>query len=770
MKTILTLLLSTITFLSYSQLKPIGSWTDHLPYQSGTSITVANNIVYCGTKTGLFSYNTEDGSISRFSKVNILNDVNIEMISYNTFNDVLIVVYQNANIDLIRGNTSINIPFIKDAEGITNKTINDITYHNDKTILSFGFGIVELNTNRNEISDTYQFGVNGAELEIQSSLIFEGKIYAATKSGLYIANLSSNLLDFNSWAKSNIRNDYNFKKLFLLDNNLYTITNNNINDIDSLFQLNNTQQTYVQGSTNETFKQLFVSNNQILYYATKDHILTYNSSFIETNSSIKSNNNLNGLIVSQHNNLMYLVDPFVPLNEFDGQNVTKTIRPNGPQDKQVFDIEASGGKIWVVPGGIDGAYNSTFNVGSIYSYSNGEWTNYSPGEFPSLNGSYDLASVKINPKDKDDVYFGSFGTGLYRFNGKTPFIKYDESNSSIEQRSDVVWDWTGVVGIDFDKDNNLWVTNTYNTNCLKARINNIWYSYGFSGAISSSTAVTDLVITESGQKWMVLPRDNAILVYDDNGTPLDPQDDRATKLSSEVGNGNIPGIVGINITLDKKDQIWVGTSDGIAVFFNPEDVFETGKRDAKRILIDGEENVEELLANTTITDITVDGANRKWVSTSESGVYLLSEDGTEEIHHFTTENSPLFSNTIQAIAVDNQTGEVFIGTADGIISYRGTATEGSEKFTDVSVFPNPVKESYRGPITISGLVNNSTIKITDISGALVNELRSIGGQAIWDGTNFNGTRAQTGVYLIFSSAEDEGEKLRTHIGKVLFIN
>src|SRR5690606_17608765 len=124
--------------------------------------------------------------------------------------------------------------------------------------------------------------------------------------------------------------------------------------------------------------------------------------------------------------------------------------------------------------------------------------------------------------------------------------------------------------------------------------------------------------------------------------------------------------------------------------------------------------------------------------TEGAGVFLLSPDGTKEIHHFTTANSPIFSNNIASLSVDNKTGEVFIGTDLGIISYRSDATEGQENFSKVKISPNPVHSSYSGPITISGLMPNSTVKITDISGNLINEIISVGGQIVWNGTNFKG--------------------------------
>lgn len=767
MKKTFTTLLTLLSLVSFAQLKPLGSWTEHMPHRVGTSITSNGTSIFCATRSGLFTFNTQDGSLSRYTKVNKLNDINVAQVKYNSFNGTTVIVYQNGNIDILKGNSVFNLPFIKDKIDITNKQINDISFFNEKAFLSFGFGIVELNTDRNEISDTYQFGNNGSEITVNSTVQVGNNIYGATDEGVYISNVNSNLLDFNSWVKQSYWSNKTIKKLFVFNDHIFSVVNTDSRD--SIFDINNGNPQFLASSATDGYRAVFTNEEEIIF-ASANAIEIFDDNLNKVSSITRSNNGVVGILRSSKNNLLYIVDTFNPLVENDGNSDIQVLRPNGPFDSGVFDLAAKDGVLWAVPGGMDKAYSSTFNLGKIYRLEGGNWTNYTNFNQAILSSSYDLASIKINPENPNDVYFGSFGTGLYRFNEQLPFIKYDDSNSGLEQRNDVVWDWIGAVGVDFDENNNLWVTNSYNTNCLKARINNTWISYNFQNFLSSSTAVTDLIITESGHKWIVLPRDNAIIVFNDNGTYTNTADDEAIRLNSETGNGAIPGIVGINITKDKKGQIWVGTTDGIAVFFNPDQVFENGKRDAQRILIEGVENVEVLLASTTINDISIDGANRKWIATEEAGVYLLSEDGTEEIHHFTAENSPLLSNSVSSIAIDDKTGEVYFGTANGIISFRGTATEGKENFSDVSVFPNPVREDYTGPIAISGLMDNSTVKITDISGNLVNELRSIGGQAIWYGDTFRGDRAKTGVYLIFNSAENEEESLKTHVGKILLIN
>jgi len=132
----------------------------------------------------------------------------------------------------------------------------------------------------------------------------------------------------------------------------------------------------------------------------------------------------------------------------------------------------------------------------------------------------------------------------------------------------------------------------------------------------------------------------------------------------------------------------------------------------------------------------------------------MSDDGKDELIHFNSSNSPLLSNNIVKINVNPVTGEVWFGTAEGIISFRGDATSGKEDFSSVYVFPNPVREDFEGVVTVTGLVENSSVKITDISGNLVYETTSTGGQATWDLRNYRSARVTTGVYLVFCSNED----------------
>lgn len=754
---------------SFAQLKPVGSWTDHLPYQSGTSIATDGVLVYCATKTGLFTYNSLDNSIQTFSKVNLLNDINISQISYSRQASSLVIVYENSNIDILKNGRVINLPFLKNSTQ-SQKFINEIKIQGTLAYLSFGFGIMVLDLERTEIVDTYKFGPNGNAINVNSTETLGEFIYAATNAGIYQATLSDNLLDFNSWSKIPFKSSRPIFKLFKNQYLNIIVDENGISD--SAFYLSNDQYfpiDSVSGKKYQAFSKTI--DNQFIYYSLNDVIFL--DTLSQPTKQFEFNNRLIAGGQTTFNNRYFVINTFDPLVEFDiNSNLVKLItKPNGPFEKSIFDIEVSEKFIWSVGGRHTSSYNNGFNGGRVYRYDKFNWVNYINFYEPSLQDVIDLVSVTINPNDDNEVYFGSWSEGLIKFNNQLPFQTFGVDNSSLKER-EALPGWVGVSETEFDENGNLWVTNTFNTNCLSVlKTNGSWKSFNFSDFLKSpETAIYDLLVDENGYKWIALERDNELLVFDDKGTIDNTSDDETILLTSEVGNGSIPGSRGLIMELDKDGALWLGSSDGIAVHYNPSNIFESGSKDFQRVIVFDGENNEIVLENANITALAIDGSNQKWIGTDNSGVLLLSEDGKETLLEFNVDNSPLFSNSINAIAIDDFTGEVYIATAEGLLSYRATATKGFENFNTVNVFPNPVRSNYEGSITIQGLLANSTVKITDISGTLINELKSDGGTVVWDGNNFNGRRASTGVYLLFMSGEDQDGDLETKVGKIMFVN
>ena len=316
-----------------------------------------------------------------------------------------------------------------------------------------------------------------------------------------------------------------------------------------------------------------------------------------------------------------------------------------------------------------------------------------------------------------------------------------------------------ITGLDFDSKNNLWIANSGTDRRLSVKTNdNNWYSFNI-----GSSDISKLVVDENDYKW-ILNRDGNFIVYNDNKTPSNSADDRYKMITTVAGQGGLPAAANC-MAMDKNGTMWIGTNDGLALFYSTSKIFQQGVNyDASRILVprnDGTGQADYLLSGESVLSIAIDDANNLWVGT-KNGVFYISNNGLTEYHHFTEDNSPLLSNTVQGIAIDAD-GNVFFATDKGIISYKGVATEGKKTNSDVIVYPNPVRQNYSGLVGIKNLVPNSLVKITTVDGSFVTHLYSEGGQAVWDCTTIEGDKVAPGVYLIFISDKTGYETFATKI-------
>jgi hypothetical protein len=357
-----------------------------------------------------------------------------------------------------------------------------------------------------------------------------------------------------------------------------------------------------------------------------------------------------------------------------------------------------------------------------------------------------------DPADDGHYFVSSWGNGIYEFREGEDLKNFNQYNSPL---TSIIpgENYTRICGLAFDRSGTLWMTQSGVPGNLKAlKKDGTWISASLNLNVP---VVGDMLINGSDHIWALLPRGHGLLVYDFAGTPETISDDRYVRLQVEDAEGHVMNNV-FSITEDRDGNIWVGTDQGPAVYYNPGKVFSSDLK-AARIKIprnDGSGLADYLLGTETVTTIAVDGANRKWFGTMSSGAYLMSDDGKEELLHFNSVNSPMLSDNMVKISVNGLSGDVWFGTSEGIISYRGNATTGKDDYSGMYVFPNPVREDYEGPLTVTGLVEGSSVKITDISGNLVFESISLGGQVTWDLRNYRSARVTTGVYLVFCSNED----------------
>lgn len=757
-------------FPSKAQNIAIGEWRTHLPYNQVIDVAVAGDIIFAATSYSMFTYNTGDSRIELIDKVEGLSDVGINKIDYNKNLGALLVVYSNGNMDIIRHNGSIiNISDIKDKDILGNKAINNIMFKGDYAYLSCGFGIVVLDMSKEEIYDTYYIGPSGDAINVLDMTYNDTSFFAATESGVYYANLNSGFLaDFNQWHK-----DYRMK----YPNFAYNIVESFAGKIyanyykggfqgDTMFVFNGQGWDYFEKQNTGRHHEFLVRDDK-MYCVSRYSIEIYTANgMLETLIWQIAGEGYEPLAIDKGSSeYLWIGDVNKGLIKNWLTYLGEFYKPNGPGSKNVFALDAEGKNVWVAPGGRQGDWGKSYNIEGVFSFVDESWSTMNRKNTPALDTISDMVTVKVDPTNPSVAYVGSFQEGVLKFENNELVTIYSENNSSLRP-----WvaapSLVNVSGLDFDYQHNLWVANTGAPDILSVlKSDGNWRSYNLGGSLSGIDVGT-LMVDNNNQKWIIKRSDKLVIVFNDNNTLDITTDDKVKILSSASGDGAIPGSKVYSMATDLDGEVWIGSDQGVCVFRSPSRIFESGVNfDAQRILVprnDGSGLADILLETEVVTAITIDGANRKWIGTQRAGVFLLSADGLEQIYNFTTSNSPLLSNSITGITIDSD-GEVFIGTDNGVISFRAEATPVQPPGSPVYAFPNPVRESYTGVIAIKGLVNGATVKITDTYGNLVYETISEGGQATWDGKNFSGRQSATGVYLVYMVTSDGDEKVMTKI-------
>ncbi len=750
---------------------PIGSWNIHLPYYQCTSVTMSTSHVWTATDNSLFRLTKADFSTEKITKIEGLSDLSIGTVEYNPYNGVVVVGYQNGNVDIIKGNKVYNLPDIKRSQIVANKSINSVYFIGAIAYVSTGFGIIVIDTDRNEIKDTYLIGPNGAYLAVYDIISDGTTIFAATATGIYNALLSNPFLaNFSSWNQYSGLPIGAYNSIEIFNGRLITCQTRQPAQfaLDFVWYTDIATIAWDTLVDSITVMDMQVANNG-LFIADKFGILEYDAGLSLTHIWYTQGNNVglwpNDIAVDVNATIWY-ADDQVGLVHMLNDQYGIAYRPNGPVSTSAAFMDFEEGRLCVAPGGKDDAWNNIYNRAGISFYQNNWWDVMKKETVLALDTLDDINFCKIDPSDNTHVWLGSWGKGLIEVRNNQVVNVFNHYNSILDRK--VEYSWCGIGGIQYDEEGNLWMVNSHTMQCLKVRKpDGTWGEFDFQGFVVTGTTVGNLMITENGQKWIILPRNGGMLVFDDNGTIDNLLDDNKKKLGFTAGIGAMPGTDVLCMAEDKDNEVWIGTDQGIAVFYCAETIFASGGCDAQQILIQQGEYTQILMESQVVTAIAVDGANRKWIGTESGGVFLMSEDGTTEIQHFTADNSPLLSDNVTGITIDPATGEVFFSTGKGIVSYKSDAVEGEDFNGDVYAYPNPVKPEYHGPIAIKGLVRDADVKICDIAGNLIFQTTALGGQAIWDGNNFAGERAASGVYIVFITNEDGTQKKVT---KILLMN
>lgn len=665
MKLSYILLLCFICLLPVRAQRAVGEWQSYLSYHNPTRCETAGSKLFIVANGGLYAYDKDDTAIQTYSKSSPLSDTDISFIAYQPAYKSLLIVYSNANIDLLEEEEYVyNLPDYKNKNMTQDKTVNQACFYNEYVYLSTASGILCINLKKHEISNYYPLNRN-----VLACNVSDNHLYAATHEGLFAGLLTDNLLDVNNWSK--------------------------VSDDVSAF-------------------------------------------------------------LSEHRD--------IPFKEEVPHNLT----PNSPIRNYPYYMNFSGERLLIAGGGH--IADRLGRHGTIMTYEDNTWNSFQEeGISEQTRHQYrDINCVVQDSQDDTHHFAASAGEGIYEFKDGRLINWYSMHNSPLQSAvPDEPWadNYVRVNGLIYDKENNLWMVSCEVPNMVNVLTKNAeWVSLHYPEIVEASNFGRTL-FDKRGWLWATSsrPESGGVFCLNYNGTIKDTSDDRHRFIAQFTNqDGTILEQRAVYcIAEDKEGGIWIGTDKGPLLLNNPSRYFNDNFT-CTQIKVprnDGSNLADFLLANEAINAIAVDGANRKWMGTAASGVYLLSADGMETIHHFTEENSQLLSNSIESIAIHPRTGEVFIGTSKGLVSYQSDATEAESSFKEshVRAYPNPVRPDYNGVITVTGMVYDSDVKVVDTAGHLIYQGTSLGGQFTWDGRNRQGRRVATGIYMVLA-ADSEGKE------------
>jgi len=736
------------------------SWQGYFSYTQIKAVSESPKAIYVASENALFSKDNSTNIIKTTTTIDGLAGETITALYYSpTFNKT-IVGYQNGLltvineadgsmlkvVDIINKNLSPNI-----------KQINSFIEYKGIVYISTDFGIVQFNLTTLKFGDTYFIGDNGVEIKVSQTAIYNGFIYGATSTGIRRADITnSNLIDFKQWQTVA---SGNWLGIASLETELYAV--NSSGNVHKYNSGSNTFTGFLQLPEQTTN---FRSTANYLVITTPNSILIYNNQMVLERQIDKSqipniNSTFSCATIIGSTIFMGTIENGLFTTSLSGNSTFEDITPIGPSRNNIFALQVATTQLWAVYGDYDLYYNPyPLNYLEISKYSKSGWLNI---PYEEVLDAKSICRIAINPANENEVYASSYFSGLLKIQKDIPSTIYNISNSPLESMVPPSVDNIRINGIAFDKSGNLWVNNSKVVNGLKMLSpTGQWKSYAMDKIISSpdSNDFGRMVIDKYGTKWMSTNK-NGVVGFNESTNTF-------KKITIGADLGNLPVEDVRSLAVDTKNQLWIGTIKGLRVLFNVNDFQTESKLTTENIVIMEDNQAQELLYDQFITDIEVNGANEKWIATADAGVFLVSPNGQETKYHFTTNNSPLPSNAINDISINGSTGEVFIATSKGLISFKGISTSASENLNNVYVYPNPVRPEYTGTVKINGLLNKANVKITDVAGNLVYEATTEGGTIEWDTTAFGKYKVASGVYMIFVSAQDGGE---TKVKKVMII-
>ena len=740
---------------SFAKAAAIGEWTFYLSYQDATHCIPVGNSIYALFGGNLLVYDTEDASITTPTRLDGLSEKEITLMRYCKSAQKVVLVYSNGNIDLLHRNGSIeNIPQYKNK--YSGSSLYDLTISGNAAYLATNEGIVHLDVKAAEITGFYNLNT-----PVKSATTIGNVLYAATDQGVYRCDITENPLDISTWDLCS------------------TLAARHLASQGEYLYLNTEKKGVYLLEPSATAPRQFITATQTAYFADETGIIFSNATSYTAVSASAPTQAAPAVALSATTNALcrmsdgtlWAAQSFEGLNaykEVDGtlQTLTSHIGGFGPKRDLCYFMRYAGERLLIAGGRLD-AYDRVHYPGTAMYFENGEWTVFQEdGIAEHSGGKYqDITCIIQHPNDPTQHTLTSARVGLFHFKDGQYTGYHSLDNSPLISGAANSKNYVRTDGLNYDHEGNLWFVNNHADSVIVIRMKDGSWNRLYYEPLKNAPTLSRTLFDRNGRFWVCSRRTEAhhnggLMGIDYNGTITNTDDDlsyyRSHVTNQDGTSYKLEGV--ICIAEDHDGQLWMGSDFGLFVIDDPADWFRDDFRitQVKVPRNDGTNLADYLLYGMPITAIAVDGANRKWIGTEGNGVYLVSASGQEILHHFTAENSPLISNTVNSIAIHPRTGEVMMGTQAGLVSYQSDATTPAESLSEgtINIFPNPVRPNYQGSVTITGLTTDADVKIVTSGGQLVATGTSMGGTWQWDGRNFSGNYAESGVYYILIATAD----------------
>lgn len=776
MKKITQIILILFVQQIWAQIDYSNNWQDFYSYNNVKDFLKVDTAIFAIADNALFNYNLNSTEVNKISSVNGLSGETTTSIYYSKTFEKIVIGYENGLLEIIDANG--NITVAKDIVNFSysgSKQINSITGFDNKLYLATSFAIVVYNLETLQFGDTYFIGNQSTEIRINAIEIANNTIYAATEDGVFTADVyNTNLIDYNNWTQ-NFNGDFAAVEVF--NNEIYTAKDRNLYTFDDT-------NLYLKKTLPQTIKSIEASLDY-LTIGTQRTVLVLSDNLTEivnytTTPSDPFYYNLNTAFFE--NNELYIGSSEFGILKSTISDITdfEEIHPEGPTSNAPFSIAAKENHLWVVYGGYDAAYTPLNGTYPISHFNGTNWLNKPYSDFNVKN----LVNVTFDNSNVNKVYVSSWAASNpndISNTGGMLIIEEDEvldfwnfTNSELEkvylpQYPNYLT--TRINGSEMDSQGNLWIANAWVDNRIKKyNKSGSWTSVDMSSVITNpALGLNELEVDKTTTIW-IGSRRNGVLVYNENSN-------NKTSLTTEENSGSLPDLNVRTVQADSRNRLWIGTKKGMVVLYNASNIFSQTTVNAEPVIILDDGIPKKLLGDQPINSIAIDGADNKWFGTETGGTLQTNPSGTTTLQNFNKDNSPLPSNNILKIAVDDNSGLVYFATDKGIVAFNSNVAEYGENLTEVYAYPNPSTKSNEF-ITIDGrngthLPKGTNIKIVDTAGNLVYETNInegeelFGGKVIWNKTNLAGKKVASGVYIVLLSANDNSE---TEVAKIAIIN